>query len=487
MKDNNKKGPFIHLFKNILGYYLYDVNTDRIIEIPKDVYDIICEPQYKLGNNIAINDYIENLKNDGLLKEKRVIDTKHKLTDYTSFYLKNKLNHLTLQVTQSCNLMCGYCVYSGKYNNRKHSSKQMTFQTAQKSIDYLFSHSKDSEWLFFSFYGGEPLVAFETVKQCVDYIENIRCGRNVMYAMTTNATLLNNEIMDFWVKYDFNVLISLDGPEEIHNKHRKFAANGKGSFDAVVSNVFQLRQRYPEYYKRNVSFNMVLDPENEYRKIDEFLTNSDLFRDVSFSASIIDERYTNTKNKVSEIFYVEQNYSVFLMMLEKLNWLDSEGHSPLRNQFYNAIRKRRKNKKNGTRKELPDESHHSGPCIPGALRLFVNVDGKFYPCERVSENSKVGCIGDIESGISVEKSVELLNVEKVTSEMCHNCWAYSYCSVCIAKADGIESLSEHIVRNNCEIIRREIEESFSDYCFMEKMGYDFECEQCEDNIDISIL
>ena len=109
--------PFIHCFKTAKEYYVYDVNTDKIIQVSFETYNF-------LENNIwdeKAEREIEKLINEGYLKRTRVEEVKHFATDFLESYLENRMNQLVLQVTQKCNLRCSYCVYSGDYKNRNHS------------------------------------------------------------------------------------------------------------------------------------------------------------------------------------------------------------------------------------------------------------------------------------------------------------------------------------------------------------------------------
>lgn len=113
--------------------------------------------------------YVEDLKNNGYLSSNRVKETEHPATELLPYYINNKINFITLQITQNCNLRCSYCVYSGKYKNRAHSQKTMSKETAQKAIDYYISHSRDTKNLSIGFYGGEPLLCIDMIEYCVDY------------------------------------------------------------------------------------------------------------------------------------------------------------------------------------------------------------------------------------------------------------------------------------------------------------------------------
>ena len=145
------KKPFVHIFANSNGKYVYDVNSDNIFKISEESYQI-------LENGDEYNEQLSYLEQMGFLKEDKVKITEHPAGAILTEFYKNQLQGLTLQVTQNCNLRCDYCVYSGKYNTRIHSNKVMSFEMARKGIDYLFEHSGKTDILRIGFYGGEPLL-----------------------------------------------------------------------------------------------------------------------------------------------------------------------------------------------------------------------------------------------------------------------------------------------------------------------------------------
>lgn len=173
--------PFIHLFCCSTGYYLYDVNTDAILKVTEETYSLLKDEN---GDNTQI----EKLKKSGYLKSTHVEHTEHPMTPFLESFYKSKIRALILQVTQNCNLRCDYCVYSGKYNTRVHSSKRMSFEMARQGIDFLLEHSYERKDIELGFYGGEPLLEFELIKKCVEYIEQKAPDRKIKYSMTTNAT-----------------------------------------------------------------------------------------------------------------------------------------------------------------------------------------------------------------------------------------------------------------------------------------------------------
>lgn len=214
----NDKIPFIKLFRTLDNFYFFDVNSNSIVRINEAVShkieDLIA------GNDILNQDMdIARLKKRGYLKANNEnIIVEHSALNTVGEYMNGNLRQLILQVTQNCNLRCKYCVYSGSYVNRTHTKKRMSFEIAKQAVDFYFAHNTNKDAGVISFYGGEPLLEMELIKKIVVYSEKLYEGKELRFNMTSNATLLTDEIADFLYEHNFNLTISLDGPEEVHNQ-----------------------------------------------------------------------------------------------------------------------------------------------------------------------------------------------------------------------------------------------------------------------------
>ena len=159
------------IFETPMSKYVYDTNRNAIINISDNTYAFLKENNNKpLEDLNDVPDEVRMMMQEGFLSSNKVCKIEHSLTGYLEDILDNKLQTITLQVTQQCNLRCEYCAYSGTYTNRRHSEKTMDFETAKKGIDFLVHHSQNSKLLNLSFYGGEPLLEFDLIKKCIEYI-----------------------------------------------------------------------------------------------------------------------------------------------------------------------------------------------------------------------------------------------------------------------------------------------------------------------------
>lgn len=256
--------PYIHTFYTPKGYYFYDFNTNAIVRINKSVYDFLNEWEKNKdcpNSQSECGNIIDELKRAGFLSERHWTKIEHPATKMLDRYLHSSVESITLQVTQQCNLKCNYCPYSGSYYNREHSNRHMSFETAKQAIDFYIAHSFDIPVAHIGFYGGEPLIEYDLIRKIVEYCREKCFGKKIMYFMTTNATLLTEEVIDFLMENEFNLSISLDGPRNYHDRNRH-RIDDSGSFDIVMQNIERLYKRYPEK-KDNVQFNCVLDPTSD--------------------------------------------------------------------------------------------------------------------------------------------------------------------------------------------------------------------------------
>lgn len=469
-----KTEPFIYAFKTQKGYYIYDVNTNRILKVHKDVYDNLNRKNTMEKNN-STESKIQSMKNDGFLSSHRLKEIIHPENELLEFHIKNKVSLLILQVTQQCNLRCNYCPYSGGYYNRSHQNKKMSFEIAKKGIDFLIENSMDSQKLSVSFYGGEPLLEMELIKKCIDYCKKNCEGKDILFSMTTNGTLITEEIIELFNENELSLTISLDGPENIHNKNRDLC-NGKGSFNTVMQNVEMIKEKFPDYFK-TITFNCVLDPKNDFSCTNKFFTTYDTIKDSNIAFNEINTQYSKTESIANtEEYYQRYNYEIFKMFLYRINKLDEKHVSKIVKEYYEYLNRVMNNHRYADK--LHEKGHHSGPCIPGVQRLFVNIYGDLYPCERVSEDSEIMKIGHVDEGFYIEKIRALLNVGKLTEDKCKNCWSYRFCTLCASAADNFTELSKEKKETFCRHVLANADAMLKDYCSLKELGDTFNGDNC---------
>ena len=157
------------------------------------------------------------------------------------------LTTLVVNVTSKCNLSCTYCYEYGEDKIVEASTKPrfMTEETAKKSVDFMFAESGESPVVHLTFFGGETLLNFKVLKSALAYANERAAvlGKRVDTSLTTNATLLRDEVIDWMVENDVGVTVSMDGDKEQQDRYRTFA-NGAGSYDVILPNIKQLLARH---------------------------------------------------------------------------------------------------------------------------------------------------------------------------------------------------------------------------------------------------
>ena len=445
-------GPFVQLFGTPNANYIYDVSQSRLLNVQKETYRYV-ENLLRGDVDTQVPLEVEELRAQGYLKaESPVKEIKHPYTDVVSTLLERKLNLMTLQLTQQCNFRCKYCVYSENLNarQRSHSDATMSLEVAKRAIDFLWEHSVDSEGVAIGLYGGEPLLQFPLVRSIVEYSKKRFFGKNLTFSMTTNGSLLSDEIVSFLEENDVSLLISMDGPKEINDRNRVFR-NGTGTFDVVARNLQSMKSKFPEYWSK-VRISMVIDTNNDLDEVGKIISELGI-EPSKLKPSLIDCEYDNLPTTMTNEYYCKQEYHRFLSYLAHWNRYPTGKVSPiLQSRVETTIENRDQIFQKAPLREYDSPS---GPCVPGQLRLLVDVNGNFYPCERVSETSDVAHIGSLDNGFDLDKVQRFLNASRVTRDVCINCWCFRFCNQCGKRADsGGSELDAQSKLKYCAATRR---------------------------------
>lgn len=454
--------------KTGINTYLYDRQENRIVKINKEDYLKLHE----LENGI-INEENENVKKrfikHGLCKENELEKIEHPHTGNLEFYLNEQIEQVTLQLTQDCNLRCEYCAYSGKYKNRIHSKRSMSYEVACKAIDYMVKHSRCTKKCILGFYGGEPLLEISLIKKIVTYIESNCEGKEFTYMITTNATLLSDDIVDYLVEKNFVLMISIDGPKNIHNLNRCFE-NGIGSYDIIMNNLLRMKERYPDYYQK-CSTNTVISPNQGFICVENFLINDDVMNSLTAKLSLISDAGTNDDIHYEDEVFIEQRKDELKQLLIMLGEIGEDTKNTLFGDYQQEMYRLYSMLCSGGLHAK--KGHPSGPCIAGAKKTFIDVDGNIYPCEKVTECDATS-LGDIFSGISIDKAKDMINIAQITEQQCKDCWAFIFCFSCVASCLDESGISAEKRLRKCEGIRGAALENLKNILRLQEYGYTFE-------------
>lgn len=377
---------------------------------------------------------VEELEKQGKLFTKDVYESK-------AFDFKNRntvIKALCLHIAHTCNLNCEYCFASqGKYHGER---ALMTFEVGKRALDFLIENSGTRHNLEVDFFGGEPLMAFETIKQLVAYAreqEKIH-NKNFRFTLTTNGMLITDEVIEFANKEMSNVVLSLDGRKHIHDSTRK-TITGQGSYDIILPKFKKLveSRQGKNYYMRGTFTHQNTD------FVKDILHMADLgFTELSMEPVVCDpsEPYALTEQ---DLPVLKQQYEVLAKEMIARN----KNGNPF--TFYHY---------------MIDLEH--GPCIykrisgcgSGTEYMAVTPWGDLYPCHQFVGDEKYK-LGDIYNGVSntaVRDEFKMCNA--YAREGCKNCWAKLYCSGgCAANSYHASGNIKGIYEYGCELFKKRIE------------------------------
>ena len=370
--------------------------------------------------------------------------------------LGRTMSQILLQVTQDCNFRCEYCVYTASIDGvqRKHQNKHMSWDTAKRAVDYLWEHSIDSDVITIGFYGGEPLLEYSLIQKVISYSDKRFAGKQIHYAMTTNASLLSIEKARYLYDHHVHLILSIDGPAEIHNANRPFKNSNCGSYSVVLNNITQLKKELPEYINE-IELNMVIDPQSNLDEIYSILNEGGDFYGFKAMATIINDLSLKKKNNRTQDFSIQLEYQTFLLLLKELGLVKINAHFPLSEITVETAKKALEKKYEPT-SQLPESASPGGMCVPGVHKLFVTADERLITCERVNEPSDAGFLGTLTDGIDVARAEKILNLAELTKQECRECWAFRYCYNCLSHCDDGNCASRSLRLEHCKNAKQSV-------------------------------
>jgi len=422
-------GLLFELFNIDNNYVLYNPIVNKFFTITYEAYQHLSNIKNKDSNfysektDLYSVKLIKDLSLDKSFSQAIYMDTKQQL--------EYKLNHhqrqLVLEMTKACNFRCKYCILSDIYqNNDQYLGGEMSIDTMKKSIDFFLKRTSDVDSITVSFYGGEPLLRFDAIKHCVDYAKKHALGKNLSFSMTTNGSVLTEEIIDFLADNDFKILISLDGPEEIHDMNRIFQ-NGKKTYSLIDKNINYIRNNYPDFFKKNIQFHAVIAfPQFTNEVIGFFRENYS----NNFGYAYVEPGFDNEKFKNK--YQINMEYSKKYSLVNHINETkkkmieDIEFEDNITYLFDGEIARVFKLKP----REQNDSFWPGGTCDIGSRRIFVDVNGNIFPCEKISYSNGENCIGHIEKGFDVPKICQTISEYEKTCVSCQTCWCAHLCRRC---------------------------------------------------------
>lgn len=416
---------------DIIG--MYESHTPE--EITKEIVDRYGEKEGVTPEDVAeVLEDIETLKKEGKLFSE---DTYQNL----AIDFKNRptvIKAMCLHIAHDCNLACKYCFAGeGEYCGDR---SLMSFEVGKQAFDFLIANSGTRKNLEVDFFGGEPLMNFEVVKQLVAYAreqEKIH-NKNFRFTLTTNGVLLDEEVMDFANKEMYNVVLSLDGRKETNDRMR-VSRNGKGSYDLIVPKFKEMVKRRgdKEYYIRGTYTHY----------------NTDFTKDILHMADL-----GFTKLAMEPV--VASPDAPYALKEEDLPVLFDQYE-----KLAAEMVRREKNGKGFTFFHYMIDLE-GGPCIAkriagcgvGTEYVAVTPWGDLYPCHQFvgDENYLLGNVFDGITNEEVRSRFKMCNI--YTRPQCNDCFARLYCSGgCSANAYHATGSIEGIYELGCKLHRKRVE------------------------------
>ncbi len=442
-----QKKPLVLPVRTALGEYFYETSRNEIVVVNEQLLEYIEHVLSNDSEEILVSDdtkrQFDELQNNGYLSPGYVEDVLHPATAHVENLLNRGVERLSLQVTQQCNLRCKYCIYSedSNFSQRSHSSNIMSLDIAKKAIMFYRRHAIDIEKPVIGFYGGEPLLAFPTIVKAVEYADDLFEGKNIAYNITTNATLLTDEIIDFLLSHDFKITFSLDGPKAVQDRNRVFRGGG-GTYDLVIHNIRKVYEKTPDIADK-LAISMVIQPETDYSELIS-LFSEPMIKEISLIPSIVEEN--SVPKKLSSDYVSDFNYESFLTLTEYFRDEKTRYSNPLQTSNVQGYDRNIRELKTTV---LAPISAPGGPCVPGKLKMFIDCFGNIFPCEKVDESKNMQ-IGTIDDGFDIEQVKRLLNVGRLTPELCKNCWVFPFCGICARGSSEGGKLSASKRAESCE-------------------------------------
>lgn len=441
----------IHKFKNNGYNIILDVNSGSVHVVDDVAYDAIGlydengadgvrAELPKLYSDISESDVDELIEDIEDLKESGELFTEDIYENYIDEICERKtvVKALCLHIAHDCNLACRYCFAGkGEYNGAK---DLMSFEVGKKAIDFLIANSGSRRNLEVDFFGGEPLMNFEVVKQIVAYGRSLeeKYDKKFRFTLTTNGVLLGDDIIEFAGKEMSNLVLSIDGRKELHDFMRP-SRNGKGSYDLILPKFIKAAEarNQTDYYARGTftHFNKDFDK--------DVLHLADLgFKQISVEPVVAkpEEEYAIKDEDIEEICEAYDRLAREMIKREK------EGNGF--NFFHFMI-------------DLT-----GGPCIAkrlsgcgsGTEYLAVTPWGDLYPCHQFVGNEDF-LLGNLDDGIvrdDICSSFKKCNV--YAKESCRDCFAKFFCSGgCAANAYNFHGSLTDSYETGCILEKKRVE------------------------------
>ncbi|EMS69068.1 radical SAM protein [Ruminiclostridium cellobioparum] len=492
----NSAKPLAKLFETYNNSYIYDTGTGKVLQCEGIEYQIL---KGILNNktDIDVDDLTEKFGEQKVLEAlediKSVIENEHILKaprpkkfyspghfEKLEYYINNALDQVVLELTERCNLRCGYCIYGTQYEQKRdHGEIDMSKEIAEAAIDYLKAHGDPNKSVALTFYGGEPLLKFDLLKYCISYAQKIISKDRLTFSLTTNLTLVTPEIAAFLASVkNLNIVCSLDGPKDLHDYYRR-DVGGNGTFDSAIRGLKYMVDALGDSVVERLSLSMVFGPPYTKEKLDRI---DEFYKGLDWLPASVGKRVTYPATNSVPNNKLDDNGMPLKVTKDNMeidntlaSWSEAKYFDKLENNdqidFFTKstiddalvrIHKRH------IYAEPMDDYTLNGCCLPACRRIYVTAKGGLMLCERIDGAPS---IGNVFTGIDLQKvkSVYIDEYSKASIKHCSNCWALRLCDLCYIScySEGQLDIDKKIL--HCNLTRSSLLNSLIAYhSYMEK-------------------
>lgn len=436
----------IHKFFLNDNYFVLDVNSGSVHLIDEITYEILdhyknksidiikdlLKDKYGQEDIVQVIHEINTLEENGLLFSEDIDISNFKYNE------ENIIKAMCLHIAHDCNLKCRYCFAS--QGNFKGERSLMSFEVGKKALKFLAESSGNRRNLEVDFFGGEPLMNFEVVKELVYYGRSIEkeYNKNFRFTITTNGVLLDDDKIDFINEYMDNVVLSIDGRKQI-NDYMRMTVSGEGSYDIILPKLKKMvdKRKDKDYYIRGTFTNKNLDFSKDAM---DFYNNG--FKKISIEPVVTPAEmdYALREEHLEDVLKEYEEFSRQYIDIKKVDKDFLFFHFMIDLEQGPCIIKR------------------AVGCGAGSEYIAVTPEGEIYPCHQFV-GEKEFLLGNLTTGI---ENMELRDVFKkanvYSKEECRSCWARFYCSGgCHANSHYANNDLNKPFRLACEMEKKRIE------------------------------
>ena len=404
-------GLYIVLDVNSGGVHIVDKLTYDLLDYAVPPFAVECPQEIldKLGGTYDIDELKECYEEIASLYEEKILFSPDEYEKFAKFTVASPIKSMCLHISHDCNLRCKYCFAStGDFGTGR---KLMPLEIGKKAIDFLLEESGNRKNLELDFFGGEPLMNFEVVKQIVAYgrEREKEYGKTFRFTITTNGTMLNDDSIAFINQEMSNVVLSIDGRKEVNDRMRP-TAGGKGTYDIILPKFKKLvdgRSKDKDWYVRGTFTKYNLDFAE-----DVFNLYEAGFDQISVEPVVCDAKYPYALTE-EDLPAISAEYE---RLAQRLLAQDRAGKHF--NFFHFMI------------------DLDQGPCAVKRLRgcgcgneyVAITPDGDIYPCHQFvgMEEYKMGSLED--GTFNREMQLDFAKAHIYNKPRCRECWAKFYCS-----------------------------------------------------------